>query len=943
VLAKSLSDRVALFISKLKLSPDKAIPLSLLNFRSELASGNSDKNEHQLTLLLESRLAAVPEYVVLERRHADVLGFERSVLTPTPPEVLKGAYLIDGSFRPAGIDADGEIVVSLRVRSPKTGMQSTLDLKGSAKDPLALVNAMADKIGHEIGSTGSSAQWQPLDEAKEYMREARWAWEHSTDKATLEALNSAELLGDNDRDLRGLRIDVLCEMSKPQSEHRPGLDTAPPPLEERVELIRRAMRELIERHAMENPPILAPPGQDPPDHWGGVDYVVIGRARELLNDLDASPLTKLTDSFRQELRIFVNFDPLHGKVPVSRPAEAENINPPDNLANSAEEEMAFFHHRLTNDHVFVFVFPADFCSRFYKNPADRQAAYEKFMQNLKADPNGRLPWLIISCLNGDAATRDALYPQFLQELWDQREELFKTVAFRQYIKAGAQINADVRKKYISQTLPLFHYCLSRLDRVAVWEATGFMPLEWYSPEEIDGIWKDLQIQKALLAQGTNVEGRHDLELFETDFLKRFPSKRKSAPDDVLPRLTIDRFWCAKDLDVPNADPDVTVGQAAPRAYISQFSSSPDGKSVWGLMWRHGPGDKTSGIFEVRLPDMASKLIDTDCGRPIHAARTPKAYYVTYADYGGDVKPVRPDEYYLKRYDLQSHTWTQRRETGVSATGDIEALDDQIYLSLTAIWRNGLMKYDWDTDKVTILASSRRKPAQNQFDDRGDYDLSLFVGPGNKPCVVGPGGIYYIQEEPGPWSKWPFDLAGGNVVNAGKLSLITNLGGEVVLIDPDKPAPIPLMAPTEPVEWRSVLGSNVKKKELPSWAAQAVWKYRPEWGDLEGGRIYVGASPAVNYHEDHLYILLSPRLQRKGYELLVFNPGQPDPVFIPLRFLFKGSEETADKILRWDGNVYVPYDGYNLVSVEQGICLQNNWCFWFVPYADIEAYVRANSN
>src|ERR1019366_5099246 len=256
VLAKSLSDRVALFISKLKLSPDKAIPLSLLNFRSELTSGTTDEMERQLTLLLESRLAAIPEYVVLERRHADALGFERSVASSTPPELLKGAYLIDGSFRPAGIDADSNIVVSLRVRSPKTGLETTVDVEGSKGDLPGLVNTLADKIGREISSTGSSAQWQPLDEAKEYMREAKWAWEHSTDKATLEALNSAELLGDSDRDLRGLRIDVLCEMSKPQSEHRPGLDTAPPPLEERVELIRRAMRELIERHAMENPPIL---------------------------------------------------------------------------------------------------------------------------------------------------------------------------------------------------------------------------------------------------------------------------------------------------------------------------------------------------------------------------------------------------------------------------------------------------------------------------------------------------------------------------------------------------------------------------------------------------------------------------------------------------------------------------------------------------------------
>jgi hypothetical protein len=457
VLAKSLSDRVAMFISKLRLSPTKAIPLSLLNLRSELTPGAADETERQLTLLLESRLAAVPEYVVLERRHADALGFERSVTSPTPPELLKGAYLIDGSFRPAGIDGDGEIVVSMRVCSPKTGQETTIDVKGSEKDLSALVNAMAKKIDQEIGSTGSPVVWQPQDEAKQYMREADWAWKHATDKVTLEALDSAALLGDNSLDLRVLRIQVLCEMSKPETAHRVGLDMAPPPLEEQVELVRRAMREMIGIHAAENPPILGPPGEDPPGHWGGVDYLVIKRAGDLLHDLESSPLTELTDSFREELRTFVNFDPMHGKVLVSNPAVAE-VNP-DDLADSAEDEMAFVSYRLTKDHVFKFVFLATLCPRFLKNPADRLAAYDKFMQELKADPDGRLPWLTISCLNGDAATRDALYPQFLQELWDQREELFKTVAFRQYIKAGAQINADVRKKYIKQTLPLFHYWL----------------------------------------------------------------------------------------------------------------------------------------------------------------------------------------------------------------------------------------------------------------------------------------------------------------------------------------------------------------------------------------------------------------------------------------------------------------------------------------------------
>ncbi len=931
LLAKSLSARVALFVSKLKLSPDKAIPLSLLNFRSELASSNSEETEHQLTLLLESRLAAVPEYVVLERRHADALGFEHSVLAPTPPELLNGAYLIDGSFRPVGINASWKIVVSLRVRSPRMGRETTLNVEGSEKDLPALVKAMADKIGQEIGSTDFPVAWQPQDEAKEYMREAHWAWQHSTDKDTLEALNNAELLGDTDRDLHLLRIHVLCEMDKPEAEHRSGLGITPPPLEERVDLIRQAMRELLVCHAMENPPNLGPPGQASPGHWESLDDRILGPASDLLQDLEASPLTELTDSFRQELRTFIGFDPLHGKVPRVNTAMTE-VNA-DDLANSADEEIAFLINRLTKGHVLEFGEPANFCPRFCKTPADRKAAFDKFMQELQAEPKGRLPWLAISCYYADTTTLDSLYPQLLQELWNKREELFKCVAIRHYMTVGARLNADVRKKYIEQSLPLFHYWLSNPEELPSNEMTDFLHLEWYSPDDIDGIWNDLQKQKAaLLAQGTEAWNRSDLRGFEAAFFQIFPSRRPPDTDATLPRLTVNRFWSGRNVDEPDPDVDVVYGYTGQRSALFQLEISPDGSGVWGLLWRFYPGGKASGIVEIHLPDMATKFIDTNCGRPIHAVRTSNAYYVTYADYGGDVRPVRPDEYYVKRYDLDSRTWTQRRASGVSGTGEIEELDDQLYLSLQAVWQNGLEKYDWDTDKLTILASSRRKPALNQFDDRGDYGFSLFVGPGNKPCVLGPGGIYYVQEEPGPWTRVPFDIA-GNAIRNGHQTLIRTIGGEAVLIDPDKPAPIPLVAPSEPANWRPVPGSNKMKKQLPAWASQAVWKYRPEWGDFGN----------VAYHDGHLYHLFQQPLHTNYYELLVFNPGQTSPVIIPLRFLFKGSEETADKILRWMGNVYTPYAEYDLIAADQGICLKNDWGFWFVPYADIEAYEKSNPN
>jgi hypothetical protein len=96
-LAKSLAHRVAGYAPQLKLDPAHAIPISVLNLRADYATADSTALERKLTLLLESRLASLPEYVVLERRHAWSLGFEHSLAT-TPKPLLHGVYVVDGAL-----------------------------------------------------------------------------------------------------------------------------------------------------------------------------------------------------------------------------------------------------------------------------------------------------------------------------------------------------------------------------------------------------------------------------------------------------------------------------------------------------------------------------------------------------------------------------------------------------------------------------------------------------------------------------------------------------------------------------------------------------------------------------------------------------------------------------------------------------------------------------
>jgi hypothetical protein len=915
VIARSLRDRVMLFLTKLRLPPDRAVPLSVINLRSDVASGTMDDIGREMALLLESRLSAVPEYVVLERRHPDALGFEHSVLSPVPPDLLKGAYLIDGSLRPAGTGAD--LIMSLRVRSPKTGRESTVDVSGSEDDLPDFVEALAVKIAQAIGSPGVPDSEQSRDEARQYLNEAIWDWNHATLPETLQALDNAELLGEKASDVVALRIEVLCDLARSDTYFRAGAAWDPEhfPLEKKLALVHRAMRDMSNygNRGEERLEIFNKTPLDFPVRWVNLDGLVRHTGNELLTALEASPLTDETVAFRQEMRDFTGYDPLHGKAP--------DVNS-DDLANSAEEDIAFCLIRLLDLRHFDPLAPSDISPRFLKTPAQQQAAFDELMNRLHADPQGRLPWLAMKCINSDAPTAAELYPQLLDELWKQREIVFGTVAGKHYLRYMTVTSPELRKKYIRQSLPLFLYCLRRRDSDNFMFVCEPWDFSWYPPEDVDAIWTELQNQKMLASQAWDKERLSYLEIFEKAFVGEFPDRQVAVQSAAAPPLTVDRFWCYKNMDNPDADPDVTVGQRAERALFYNFSESPDGSGVWGLAWQFGFGAETSSIFEVHLPDMKATAIDTQCGRPAQSVESSQSIYLTYAVYDG-----KQSNEYLNRYDYLTHVWIRRRISDAGWSG-ITLLGDQLYIGLGG---SGLGRYDWDADKLAVLASSQRRPAQNQFDDMnpGDDQLNVFAGPGGKPCVLAPGGVYVIRESPGPWQRLDFDIVAEGLMNLGRQSLIISAGGEVILADPDKPALVPLMAPNVATEWRTIPGAPKPVKALPPWAAQARWRYHSEWGDL--------CPPVgISYHNDRLYLLFFPDAHRTFYKLLVYMPGRPDPVSIPLQFLYKGSDSMAQKILKW-------HAGLNLVAVNQGVCLQANWAFWFIPYEEIDAYIKSNSS
>jgi hypothetical protein len=588
-LAKAVAHRVAGYAPKLRLDATKAVPISILNLRAEIVSTGYDTTERKLTLLLESRLSAMPTYVVLERRHAWDLAFDRG-LNASGAQLLKGSYIVDGLIRNSG--ANGEAIeVDLRLRKPQSTEVTTLQAQGRSDDLPALADAMAGQIAKSIGLSVSKPGPQSQTEAREYLQEGLWGLKHNEQTQALEALDSAALLGGTSIELYTARIAVLCQMSA-----HPRWVT-PLPLEERLALVRRAIADLK----------AGGKGQD----------TVVTQAVGVLEDIEKTQDDQKAYAFRQEVRALANFDPLHGKAPDSQCFHGED------LSNSSEEEMAFYHMLCsTQVHTVPLLNPDEFCLRFLKTQEARRAAYDQFVQGLLSDPKGKLFGLAMQSMDPDPAVRDKAYPQFLDEFWNQRDELIQTGKINSYLWEAVRIPEDVREKYMKQSIPLLYYLLAQPRRYRNIMEFLWKP-EWFPAEDADAIWSHFK-QEEYKKSGGFPPG--DTKYIKS-FLAVFPGRETTMPDPDKdkPRLMVDKFWA----------PPTGGGRM-----LTEFTISPDGK---GIQFVTISSDNHMIMYHVSIPDFATEEICPDLIN-FRMVATPDAYYFWSQDK-------------MKRYDRATHAWS----------------------------------------------------------------------------------------------------------------------------------------------------------------------------------------------------------------------------------------------------------------------------------------------
>ncbi|MGV3753952.1 MAG: tetratricopeptide repeat protein [Verrucomicrobiota bacterium] len=208
VWAGLLAVRQAALLPKLSISKASAVPLSLLNFNSAIATPEGVKFEQMFTELLLRRLVQQPELFVLERKRLEKLADEK-LYQRTDETFWNGSLVLDGTIDREGVQA-GQMTLHLRLNRPDRGPKEIV-LTAPREEPLILVEAAAVEIVKALDANAKLKGWDPLAEAVRYFDESRWQMAHNAMVESQRAAETAWALGFRSMSLAEMRISAYVK------------------------------------------------------------------------------------------------------------------------------------------------------------------------------------------------------------------------------------------------------------------------------------------------------------------------------------------------------------------------------------------------------------------------------------------------------------------------------------------------------------------------------------------------------------------------------------------------------------------------------------------------------------------------------------------------------------------------------------------------------------
>jgi Ca2+-binding EF-hand superfamily protein len=192
------------FVPKLAVLLKDAIPLSVVNLRSAVQSGEAQETERQLKLLAIQRLSREPQLFVLERQKMQLLTVEKDLKLDDSP-FWNGSYLLEGVVDQNGYSKD-TITINARLTPPKGGTPVPIEVSGSRTNFMEVINQLAAKVNAALKVSSTVKEWNAADEAAQYLDEAKWAMKWAVYPEAQAASESAWALGKHDEDCAAVRV-----------------------------------------------------------------------------------------------------------------------------------------------------------------------------------------------------------------------------------------------------------------------------------------------------------------------------------------------------------------------------------------------------------------------------------------------------------------------------------------------------------------------------------------------------------------------------------------------------------------------------------------------------------------------------------------------------------------------------------------------------------------
>ncbi len=199
--------RLRTLFPKLAIKRENAIPISILNLRSSLASPETAELERQLTSLIAYRLIQQPEFFVLERQRMDFLGWEKELSGVDESAFWTGSFMLDGIIDKHAINQE-TLSVSARLVQSRDNKKMAIEISGPRWDHVGIVEQLVAKIREHTLKQSAWPAWDAAREAEKFYQEAQWSKRWGSLSGMQQAADAAWVLGRKNVEVATLRVDA---------------------------------------------------------------------------------------------------------------------------------------------------------------------------------------------------------------------------------------------------------------------------------------------------------------------------------------------------------------------------------------------------------------------------------------------------------------------------------------------------------------------------------------------------------------------------------------------------------------------------------------------------------------------------------------------------------------------------------------------------------------